>query len=161
MKIRAVTIEDIETIATIALACFPNDYGSLALAEKWHRAAFTSYPKTQYFVATNEADQAVGYISWSFIGGWQSGTVELEQLGVHPDSQGQGVGKALIIETLPLVKDFLKKEIGRDLHIIKVDTATNNRAQDLYRKTLGAEVEAVFKNYLYGEDEVIMFKRFD
>jgi ribosomal protein S18 acetylase RimI-like enzyme len=133
----------------------------VVLAEDWHKAGLAAYPKTLYFVAVNEQDSIGGYISWSFIGGWQSGVIELEQIGVEPDSRGQGVGKILITQSLGEVRKFLRATAGRDVRIIKVDTAATNQAQELYRKTLGAEIEFTIKNYLHNEDEVIMLKRFD
>ena len=160
-NVHRASLDALADIVKIALACFPKDYGRDDLAEVWHASGLSAYPKTQYFVTVAPGGLIVGFASWSFIGGWQSGVVELEQLGVHPDWQGQGIGSTLINASLKEVKEFLKKTAKRDIRLIKVDTATSNRAQELYRKTLGAEVETVFKNFLYGEDEAIMFKRFD
>lgn len=153
-------MNDLTGIAAVALICFPDDYGSLELATAWHRAGLAADPKTQYFVASQPPGEIRGFASWSFVGGFKSGVVELEQLGVHPNVRGRGIGTRLITETLPVVRAFLQERIGRDFHLIKVDTGANNRAQDLYRQTLGAQVEATFKDFLYGQDEVVMFKRF-
>ncbi|MDD5110764.1 MAG: GNAT family N-acetyltransferase [Patescibacteria group bacterium] len=160
VTIRAVSSRDLSAIVQVAMACFPQDYGERKWAEAWHRGALSANPKTQYFVAETDGNIA-GYISWSFIGGFQAGVIELEQLGVSPDFQGQGIGTKLINESLPQVQAWLKKNIGRELHAVKVDTATSNEAQRLYRKTLGAEVEATLKDFLYGNDEVIMIRRFN
>lgn len=159
IAIRPATLDDLPAIVGVAQACFPQDYGTQALAEAWHRGGLQAYPKTRYFVAESDG-RVVGYASWTFIGGFQSGVMELEQLGVHPDVQRQGIGTALIQQSLPLVRAWLRREVGRELHAIKVDTATDNDAQRLYRKTLGVEVEATLKDFLYGNDEVIMLRRF-
>lgn len=141
------------------MACFPQDYRTRELAEAWHRGGLSAYPKTQYFVAERDG-RVVGYASWTFIGGFQAGVVELEQLGVHAEHQSQGIGTALIQQSLLLVQSWLQQNAGRKLHAVKVDTATDNDAQRLYRNVLGAEVEATLKDFLYGNDEVIMLKRF-
>lgn len=158
--VRPATIDDLVAIVAVAQACFSQDYRTRELAEAWHRGGLSALPKTQYFVAERDG-QVVGYASWTFIGGFQAGVVELEQLGVHGNHQRQGIGTALIQQSLLLVQAWLRREVGRELHAIKVDTATSNDAQRLYRTTLGVEVEATLKDFLYGSDEVIMLKRFD
>ncbi len=157
--VRPATLDDLPAIVVVAMACFPQDYGEKKWAEVWHRGGLSAYPKTQYFVVERDG-KVVGYASWSFIGGFQAGVVELEQLGVHDDHQGQGIGTALIQQSLPLVQAWLLENVGRKLHAIKVDTETSNEAQRLYRKVLGAEVEATLKDFLFGNDEVIMIRRF-
>ena len=49
-------------------------------------------------------------------------------------------------------------ERGARLKAVVVTTRAENSAQGLYRKTLGAQVEAVISN-LYSADEVIMIAR--
>jgi ribosomal protein S18 acetylase RimI-like enzyme len=83
--------------------------------------------------------------------------LELEQLAVRPDSQGQGVSTALIQESLGQVARMLKGG-GACIKNIVVTTRTDNHAQRLYRKVLGAAPEAVIKD-LYSADEVIMVAR--
>ena len=158
--IRPATVDDLEAITSIALACFPHDYGARELAAEWHRAGLNAFPKTQYFVAVAHEGAVLGFVSWSCIGGFQSGVLEVEQLGVDPTAQGQGVGTKLLTATLERMRGFVRERAGRDLHIVKVDTGGNNAAQHLYQRTLGAEVEATLKDFHYGEDEVIMLKRY-
>ncbi len=157
--VRPATLSDLASIVKVAMACFPQDNGTAALAEAWHRGGMAAFPKVQYFVAERDG-QIVGYASWSFIGGFQAGVVELEQVGVLPEARGLGVASTLITESLTAVRSWLKEHVGRDLHAVKVDTSAENIAQRVYRKVLGAEVEAVLKNFLFGNDEVIMIKRF-
>lgn len=159
VTIRSATVNNVPAVVQVAMLCFPQDYGTPKLAEAWHRGGVSAFPKTQYFVAEVDS-QIAGYISWSFIGGFQSGVIELEQLGVSPEHRGKGIGTALITQSLPIIQAWLQQEVGQKLHAIKVDTATGNDAQQLYRKTLGVEVEATLKDFLHGNDEVIMIKRF-
>ncbi|MBI3114821.1 MAG: GNAT family N-acetyltransferase [Candidatus Harrisonbacteria bacterium] len=158
-EIRLATPDDLPGVAALAQVCFPQDNGTAELTELWHRSGMAAYPKTQYFVAVREGC-IIGYCSWSFIGGFHSGVIELEQLGVHPDHRNQGVATVMMKEGLTAVRAFLREKTGRELHAIKVDTATDNTAQAMYRRVLGTEVEATLKDFLFGNDEVIMLKRF-
>lgn len=83
--------------------------------------------------------------------------LELEQLAVSPESQKKGIGRALIMESLPLVKRQLALK-NAVLKTILVTTRTDNYAQELYKSTIGAEVETVISN-LYSADEVLMIAR--
>lgn len=160
LTVRSATRQDLASIVTVATACFPQDNRTHELTEAWHRGGLSAFPKTQYFVAERDG-QVVGYVSWAFVGGFQAGVVELEQLGVGVEHQGQGIGTALVQQSLSAVQSWLQQNVGRKLHAVKVDTATSNEAQRLYRKVLGAEVEATLKDFLFGNNEVIMIKRFD
>lgn len=159
LAVRPATLADLPAIVEVAIACFPDDNRTRELAESWHRAGLQASPKTQYFLAVT-GERIVSYISWTFIGGFQAGVVELEQIGVLPEARGQGVASTLITQSLAAVRVWLKEHVGRDLHAVKVDTATTNIAQRVYRKVLGAEVEATLKDFLFGNDEVIMLRRF-
>jgi ribosomal protein S18 acetylase RimI-like enzyme len=81
----------------------------------------------------------------------------LEQIAVAPSEQRQGIGEALIRQSLPDVAVQLA-ERGATLNAVLVSTRTDNQAQRLYRKALGAEVEATIPS-LYSADEVIMVAR--
>jgi ribosomal protein S18 acetylase RimI-like enzyme len=99
-----------------------------------------------------------GYIIWAQKSGFRSEVVlELDQLAIHPDFQGKGFGKQLIMQSLAMVKKTLTSRDAVLKHII-VTTRADNFAQALYKKTLGAEVETVIRN-LYSADEVLMLAR--
>jgi len=111
----------------------------------------------QYFVALDGSD-IVGYIHWTQKSGFRPEVVlELEQIAVLPGVQGRGIGRALIGESLPLVKDQLGTR-GATLKHIMVTTRADNYAQELYRQALGVEVECTIRD-LYSADEVIMIAR--
>lgn len=76
---------------------------------------------------------------------------------MSPQFQGQGIGRNLIEKSLPLVKEELAKKSSTLKHIM-VTTRADNHAQELYKSTLGAEVEATISN-LYSADEVLMIAR--
>ncbi len=111
----------------------------------------------QYFVA-EAAGQIAGYIHWTQKSGFRPEVVlELEQLAVDPASQGQGIGRRLIVDSLPLVRAQLREREAHLKHVM-VTTRTDNHAQELYRRTLGVEVEATLQD-VYSGDEVIMIVR--
>lgn len=83
--------------------------------------------------------------------------IELEQLAVSPDYQGKGIGRRLITDSLPLMKQQAAEKQSVLKHIL-VTTRADNHAQELYKSTLGAEVEATISN-LYSADEVLMIAR--
>jgi ribosomal protein S18 acetylase RimI-like enzyme len=124
---------------------------------EWLHCNFNAAPRCLSFVAIVN-DQVVGYIMWMQKSGFRSEVVlELEQMAVKPECQGQGIGRKLIMESLPLVKQQLSKNGSRLKHIL-VTTRADNFAQKLYKQTLGAEVETTITN-LYSADEVLMIAR--
>ena len=127
------------------------------LSFEWLECSLNAFPRFLSFVAELE-NSLVGYIIWSQKSGFRPEAVlELEQVAVLPKHHGQGIGRELIEESLPLVKDQLAKQ-GSTLKHIVVTTKDDNHAKKLYRNTLGAEVEATISN-LYSADEVFMVAR--
>jgi ribosomal protein S18 acetylase RimI-like enzyme len=153
LLVREMTEADIAAAAAIHQAVFNRQLDSVA----WVTCNFRAYPRILCFVA--ELNGApVGFIEWIQKSGFRKEVVlELEQLGVSPDYQGQGVGTALIKESLGFVHRILKRQ-GACIKNIVVTTRTDNHAQRLYRKVLGAAPEAVIQD-LYSADEVIMVAR--
>ena len=157
MVITRVKIKEINKIAKIAAQNF-SGLKKIADAKKWASCNFSAYPRAQYFVAKTKG-KISGYILWIEKGGFRKEAVfELEQIAVAKDFQGQGIGTQLIEESLLEIKKYLKKR-GSILKAVEVTTGTDNKAQGLYKKTLGAEIECVVKNLFRG-DEVIMIARF-
>ena len=154
MKIRPFNKKDLAKTAAVHKAAFVRQQ----MSTEWIASNFQAYPRVQYFVAETKNDEIVGYIHWCQKGGFRSEVVlELEQLAVHPGFQGQGIGTRLIRDSLPHVKEQLASRGARVKHVI-VTTRTDNHAQKLYRKTLGAEIETTIRS-LYSADEVFMIAR--
>ena len=145
--------------------------GDLAGAAEVHADAFTRQTQSQQWLECNlnaaprflcyvceEQGKIIGYIIWAQKSGFRPEAVmEIEQLAVHPEHQCQGVGRRLINESLPLVRQALAEQDSVLKHVI-VSTRADNHAQKLYRDTLDAEVEATLTN-LYSADEVLMVAR--
>ena len=118
---------------------------------------FRAYPRMQYFVAETDG-HIVGYILWTYKSGFRAEVViEREQMAVDPICQGQGIGRRLILETLPHIIEQIHAS-GAHLKHVLVNTRIDNPAQKLYRDTLGAEVAAVVPK-LFTHDEVFMVAR--
>lgn len=151
--IRRMVPLDLEDVGCLHEIAFPRQGHS----HEWIECNFGAFPRMQYFVA-EEGGRVVGYIHWTQKSGFRPEVVlELEQIAVRPDRRGRGIGEALINRSLPEVGRHLRERGALLKHII-VTTRSDNAAQRLYRKTLGAEIEAVIKN-LYSADEVLMVAR--
>lgn len=128
-------------------------------ALKWVNCNFNAYPRMQYFMG-QKGKEIAGYILWVEKGGFRKESVfELEQIAVAKKFQGQGVGTNLIKESFFKIKDYLKRRKS-SLKAVEITTGTENRAQNLYKKTLGAKAECVIKDLFRG-DEVVMIARFE
>jgi ribosomal protein S18 acetylase RimI-like enzyme len=162
IKILKAKIKDIEGIVKVGSENF-SGLKNMNAARKWVGCNFSAFPRTQYFIARRNGQpdgKISGYILWMEKGGFRKKSIwELEQIAVAKDCQGQGIGTQLIEKSLLEIKKYLEKRRSI-LRAIEVTTATDNRAQYLYKKTLGAEVECVIKNLFRG-DEVIMVARFN
>jgi len=151
--IRAMTEKDIPSVADVHRQAFSRQRDS----ERWITCNFRAAPRMQYYVAVHDS-AIVGYIHWTQKSGFRPETVlELEQIAVLPGMQGRGIGRRLIDESLPLIRERLD-ERGASLKAVMVTTRADNYAQRLYRDALGAEVECTIKD-LYSADEVIMIAR--
>ena len=153
VSVKEMQLGDLEAAAEVHRLAFTRQQHSL----KWLESNLKAAPKTFCYVAYMEAF-CIGYIIWSQKAGFRpSAVIELEQVAVSPNFQGNGIGKILITATLSDVARKLKEQ-GSSLKHILVTTRADNYAQRLYRDVLGANVEATLDN-LYSADEVIMVAR--
>ncbi|NNK95049.1 MAG: GNAT family N-acetyltransferase [Desulfobacterales bacterium] len=154
MKIRPLQKQDIEKTAKVHKAAFVRQ----ELSDEWIRSNSKAFPRVLYYVAEIHDNEIVGYIHWSQKSGFRQEVVlELEQLAVLPEYHGKGIGTRLIKESLPQINCQLATRDATIKHVI-VTTRSDNYAQKLYQKTLGAEVEATISNP-YSADEVFMVAR--
>ena len=147
--IRAYREADLDAVAAIHSVSFPRQLRS----SDWIAASFGAYPKTRIYVAESDG-RIVGFAMWTEKSGFRARAVlELEQIAVAPQHRRRGIAETLIHRSL--------SEVEKDLDSLKavvVTTRADNAAQALYRKTLGAEVEATIAS-LYSGDEVLMVAR--
>lgn len=158
MDIKKARLQDLDGIAKIASENF-SGFKNIKDARRWVRCNFSTFPRAHYFIAKGHFGEVSGYIFWIEKGGFRRESVwELEQIAVKKTYQGQGIGTHLVKESLSQIKEHLKKR-GSVLKLVEVTTGTNNKAQNLYKKILGAKPECVIKNFFRG-DETIMIARF-
>ncbi|MBT8114090.1 MAG: GNAT family N-acetyltransferase [Arenicella sp.] len=154
MNIRPLHHNDIEKTAKIHEAAFVRQ----KLSYEWIESNSKAYPRVQYYVAENQNNEIVGYIQWVQKSGFRQEVVlEMEQLAVLPEYHGKGIGSKLIKESLPQINCQLAGRGAKIKHII-VTTRSDNYAQKIYQKTIGATVEATIRD-LYSADEVLMVAR--
>lgn len=151
MDIAEATLNDIDKIADIYQACFPNERSH----RLWVSASFQSFPRGVYYVIQQNS-QILGYILWCIKNGFRDKTIiELEQIGIHPNHAGKGLGRSLIDGSLPLFTQHLEK-LGHELGAIIVTTSEGNFAQKLYESSLGVKPAATLAGYGSG-NEVILY----
>lgn len=156
IQIKLLEKHEIQEVAEIASQSFSGLKDPIK-ALKWIKCNFNAYPRMQYFVAKSE--HVLGYILWMEKGGFRQESVwELEQIAVKPEFREKGIAIKLIIESLKKIKKYLKKRNSK-LKLVEVTTGAENKAQELYKKTLNAKVEAVIKDLFRG-DEALMIARF-
>ncbi|CAH7046648.1 3-oxoacyl-(Acyl carrier protein) synthase [Vibrio chagasii] len=152
-QVRFMTEADLNGAALVHQATFVRQQNS----KTWLQCNLSAAPRFLNFVAESDGE-IVGYIIWVQKSGFRPEAVlELEQLAVLPTAQGQGLGKKLILDSLPQVKQKLSEQDSTLKHVL-VTTRADNFAQKLYQSTLGAEVETTISN-LYSADEVLMIAR--
>ena len=162
MKLSKLTKKNINAVAYIASKSFSGLNGKNK-SKNWIGCNFKAYPRMQYFVACLPAGRQkrriAGYILWVEKGGFRNESVwELEQIAVDENYRGRGIGSELIEKSFEEIKKYLKKRKSI-IKLIEVTTGTENKAQTLYKKTLGAKPECVIKDFFRG-NEVVMIKRF-
>lgn len=151
--VRSMHLQDLAAAAEVHRLAFVRQKHSV----EWLSATLDAYPRFFCFVAESQG-AVVGYILWAQKSGFRDQAVlELDQTAVLPERHGQGIGRALIDQSLPLVKAELARQGVALKHII-VNTRADNHAQQLYRSALGAEVVATIAD-LYSADEVFMVAR--
>lgn len=151
--IRRMTEQDIEAAAQVHAAAFPRQ----TFSKEWVECGFRAFPKIQFFVVEHQAE-IVGVAFWTEKSGFRKeAIVELEQIAVSPSLQGQGIGTALIQQSLPAVAGKIA-ERGACLKHLLVNTRADNYAQQLYKKAMGA-VPAATISGMFPVDEVYMIAK--
>lgn len=151
---------DIELPQLIRLhqTVFPNDAQNTEQRKQWILSKKSAVDnEVGYYFGAIESTKLLGYIYWTHIEGIRD-SLELEQIGIGKEYQKQGIGTKLIDDSIVYLEIELRKKVFNGIGKIRVTTSTNNDAQKLYKKTLGAEVVAI-EPKLYDGDEAIMHAR--
>lgn len=157
LKVKRFKNKDLSSVSKIVSENF-SQLKDIKKAKKWVGCNFLAFPRTQYFVAKSKKE-VMGYILWSEKGGFREEAVfELDQIAVAEKYRGRGIGTALILKSLIELKKYLKKRKSKLKMVLVSVRKENPTAQALYKKTLGAKVECIIKDYLRG-DEALMIGR--
>ncbi len=144
---------DLDKVAIVHADAFQRQQ----LSKAWLSCTLKASPRTLCFVI-EQTKQIEGYIVWAQKSGFRpEAVIELEQVAISPNQQNKGLGQYLIEQSLSQVKDQLSISGSSVKHVL-VSTRADNHAQNIYRKVLGAEVEATISN-LFSADEVYMVAR--
>ena len=153
LEVRIADENDLDELANVHQSAFLRQKQS----KEWLACTIKAYPRNLCFIVKKN-DKVCGYIVWAQKSGFRPKAVlELEQIAIHPNYQSMGIGQNLIRKSFEQVKQLLLAEGSKVKHIL-VSTRADNYAQDIYRKVLGAEVEATISN-LFSADEVYMVAR--
>ena len=153
VRIRRYSDHDLGAIADIHAEAFTRQGDS----EEWITCNARAYPRMRLYVA--EFQRGVrGFILWTEKSGFRQEVVlELEQVAVAAAYRKRGIGEALVVQSLSEVANELAAR-SATLRAVVVSTRADNNAQRLYRKALGAEIEAKVQS-LFSADEVLMVAR--
>ena len=153
LRIRPYSESDLAAIADIHAQAFTRQRHS----KEWIACNARAYPRIRVYVAELEGEVR-GYVFWTEKSGFREDVVlELEQIAVAAAYRKRGIGEALVVQSLPQVVKQLRAR-SATIRAVVVSTRADNDAQRLYRKTLGAEIEARLQS-LYSADEVLMVAR--
>ena len=80
--------------------------------------------------------------------------LELDQIAIHPDFQGLGLSKKLIVESIKDIEHELLKN-NQKIKSVLVTTGVNNFARKIYEDLLNAQEVAIISD-LYSAPEVYL-----
>lgn len=107
----------------------------------------------QSLCCVNEENRAVGYVCWGATP-CTSGTYDLYWIAVHPDFQGNGIGKQLV----ELAEDDVKRSKGR-LMIIETSSITDyEKTRQFYIRMGYKQLALVSDFYRTGDHKIIYGK---
>lgn len=134
--VRRAEEKDLPAMAEINANVFAGDRDNKESAEKWMRCLFNAFPLYQYFVIEVESAIA-GYIGWQFHGGFlrSAPVIELEQIGISKNYQGQKFGPKLTDESMKEVVKWCRinnNRIESHIYVIVWGYAHNFNAMKVY-----------------------------
>ncbi len=136
--IRRMKADDLPDVRTIEALAFSNPWSESTFRGEIQNTQI-SFPMV---VVQRPGERVVGYIIF-----WQIGEdVQVNNIAVHPDLRGKGIGEALMRYAIAKVR-----ERGATFMTLEV-RVSNAAAVTLYKK-LGFEVLGLRKNYYTNPDE--------
>ncbi len=153
ITVREYRCTDLAYVVAIHGEAFPRQ----GYSEEWIRCTARAYPRMRYYVAESN-DVISGYLLWVEKSGFREEVVlELEQIAVLAKFQNNGIGEALIKLSLNDVSSSIQAR-GAEVTTVLITTRSDNQAQRLYQRVLGAEVVATVPS-LFSGNELLMLAR--
>ena len=160
--IRRATEHDLPRIAAINAIVFNGNKDNHESALEWVSCRFRSYPLYQYFVIERESAVA-GYIGWEIEGGFKrpAPVLELEQLGIDPELQRQGLAGILTSQSLQGMVRWIGEHNNRiesHIYVVVWAYALNFNAQKVYAELFTDGVKG-FREQFGDRGEIMMRMR--
>lgn len=159
--VRRAEHQDLGAMAEINAGSFSGNQADLGKALEWVRCWFQAFPLYQYFVIEVEG-KVVGYVGWQIHGGLlrTQPVIELEQVAIAQQFQGQGLALRLCDESMQLVVEWICANNPRVHETITAivwaytinDSALRVYAQQFHDGVMGMRVQ-------YGERAENMLRR--
>ncbi|OTG81541.1 GNAT family N-acetyltransferase [Acinetobacter sp. ANC 4648] len=147
--VRKANQSDLDDITEIHHKSFVRQSAS----KQWIESTLAAYPR--YFCYLIENEKTCGYIFWAQKSGFRAEVIlELDQIAIHPDFQGLGLSKILIVESLKNVEKELSVK-NQKIKSVLVSTGVNNFARKIYEDLLNANEVAIITD-LYSSPEVYL-----
>jgi ribosomal protein S18 acetylase RimI-like enzyme len=134
ITIRVANVDDLTTVEQLAREIWPVAYDGIVPPQHlaymldliYNNAALRDQLLNQQhtFLMVESAGKPVGFASYSTIA---PGVSKLQKIYVHPDTQGQGIGKQLI--------DYITAELqSKSIHTLQLNVNRYNKARFFYEK---------------------------
>ena len=117
--------------------------------------------KGHHYIVAEETGKIVGLVTWTMHDLPKHELAELNRIAVLPAFRGKGVARQLFDRIIASLEEFYKSH-GRKLRKLYLLThASNNGAQEFYKK-IGFKHETTIKEHYYkGEDEYVFSMFFE
>ncbi len=136
--IRRMKPEDVPQVLEIEKSCFSNPWSRETFLGEIQNGII-SHP---IVVIERPTDRVVGYVVY-----WRvQDDVQINNVAVHPDWRGRGIGEALLSSVIEKMRDGSVSFISLEVR------CSNTTAMNLYKK-LGFEIIGKRKNYYSNPDE--------
>lgn len=160
-KVRAAKTEDLSMIAEINAAAFAGNRGDVQVALEWVQCWFCAFPLYQYFIMEVDG-KVVGYIGWQIHGGFlrENPVLELEQIAMAREFQGQKLGPKLIQESLEIVVSRIQQcntRMKNQVIVVVWAYETNTHAFKVYEKDFPDGVMGIRTQY--GGNRELMLRK--
>lgn len=140
--------EDVEEVVEIEKLSFSTPWSKFAFISEIYNQSI-SFP---FIIEDSKNNKIIGYVIYWVIGD----EAHINNIALHPDYRGKGIGEFVLRKVLELIKRAGAKSVSLEVR------PSNIPARKLYRK-LGFQLRAIRKDYYINpkEDALILVKKFN